>query len=96
MVFPKSSKRKVFCHIVGGYGRVPVAKSKLGPESLARSEKDGPCLTVAYVPTVDEETGTLQTELVKIFSPPVKHPRETIPFNINMFYPANPTKTHGG
>src|SRR5271157_1926047 len=87
---PKSGTRKVFCYIIGGYGREPVEKRKLSAESLARSEKDGPCMTLARVPYIDEETGTLQYEMVKVFSQPMLHPRETIPFNINLIYPTNP------
>ncbi len=87
------NNKKLFCHIIGGYGRDPINRALLSPESLARSETDGPCLTIAVVPTRDEETGMIQEEIVKIFAPPVKHPRETVPFNINLIYPSNPA--HG-
>jgi hypothetical protein len=50
-------------------------------------ERDGPCLTLAYIPTFDEETKQVTHELTKIFSQPVLHPRETVPWNINLMYP---------
>ena len=90
MLLPPANKRKVFCVIVGGYGRSPVEEHILGPESKARWLKDGPCLTVAHVPIWDEHAQRTIFDVVKIFSQPVKHPRETVPFNINLIYPTNP------
>ena len=86
---PNSNKR-VYCQLVNGYGRVPVPKWKLSPTSLAAYEKNGPCLTVAYIPYIEPLMNTVLSETVLIFSQPVKHPRETIPFNINLIYPTNP------
>jgi|HubBroStandDraft_6_1064221.scaffolds.fasta_scaffold574155_2 hypothetical protein len=86
-IFPHLNKRKLFCHIIGGYGRVPVRESLLSEESKEKSKVNGPCLTIAHVPTYDESTGMLTDEVVKIFSKPIKHPRETIPWNINLFFP---------
>ena len=83
---PKARK-PVFCHILGNYGRDPVEPRMLGPESLARMQKDGPCLTLAEVPGWDEECERVQTEIVKIFSPPIRHPRESVPWNINLIHP---------
>ena len=83
---PKS-KKQLFCQIIGGYGRDPIDTSKLSPDSLARSKRDGPCLTIAQVPTWNPDINTYMTELVKIFSQPNKHPRENVAWNINIMYP---------
>jgi hypothetical protein len=80
-------KRVVTCQIVGGYGRTPVKPHILSAESRERMEKDGPCLTLAEVPSWDEENNRLKIDLVKVFSQPIKHPRETVPFNINLIHP---------
>jgi hypothetical protein len=90
LLLPPANKRKVFCVVVGGYGRSPVEERILGPESRERWKKDGPCLTVAHVPTWDPDAQQVLFEVTKIFSQPVKHPRETVPFNINLIHPANP------
>ena len=87
MLVSQSSKKYVFCKIVGGYGRDPVDKSLLSQESIECYEKNGPCLTIAYIPTYDKENDMVVPELTKIFSQPVKHPRETIPWNINLCVP---------
>src|SRR5512135_795906 len=83
----KGVSRPVFCYIIGNYGRDPVETRLLSPESLVRMQKDGPCLTLAQVPVWDDESNTLQTEIVTIFSPPIRHPRETVPWNINLIHP---------
>jgi hypothetical protein len=66
--------KRALCRILGGYGRVPVDPGVLSPESLARSKKDGPCLTLAEVPVVED--GQVGWELTKIFSHPVIGARE--------------------
>ena len=91
MPLPTSGNRKVFCVIVGGFGREPINKKILSVDSLLASEKNGPCLTIAHVPTWDVLVGNVRWETVKIFSQPVKHPRETVAHNINLFYPSNPS-----
>ena len=60
-----------FCQIIGGYGREPVDTRILSSESLARSKKDGLCMTIADIPTSDGED-----EVIKIFHDPVLHARE--------------------
>jgi len=82
-----NTKKQLFCQIIGGYGRDPVDKSRLSANSLLLSERDGPCLTVAQVPTWNEDINAYMMDLVKIFSPPNKHPRETVPWNINLIFP---------
>ena len=90
LLLPSAGKRKVFCVVVGGYGRQPIDERVLSPESLARSKKDGPCLNIAHVPTWDEDAQQVIFEVTKIFSQPIKHPRETVPWNMNLIYPTNP------
>ena len=77
----------VFCQILGGYGREPIDKSKLSKESLIAYERDGNCLTFAYVPQYNKEDESLTRVLTKIFSPPVLHARESVSFNTEMMYP---------
>jgi hypothetical protein len=84
---PHILKKPVYCQILGGYGRNPVNPRILSASSLARMQKDGPCLTLAEIPYLDAVTNTLRTEVVSVFSQPVRHPRETVPFNINLLYP---------
>jgi len=82
-----SGTRKVHCYIVGGYGRTPVERRILSETSKQIADRDGPCLTIAYVPVIDELTDELQFEITKIFSPPVLHEREKVGFHMGMLYP---------
>lgn len=82
-----SDGRRIFCQLIGGYGRIPVEKSILSPESAQKAESDGPCLTIAEVPVVDEATGLFHSELVKVFHPAVLHERENISFSQRLLYP---------
>lgn len=66
------------CRIVGGFGRNPVDRTVLSDASKAASDKDGPCLTIAEVPTLDDQK-FLTMEVVKIFSPPNLAAREMNP-----------------
>jgi hypothetical protein len=77
--------KRLLCGLIGGYGRVPLSPSVMSEESRARSTVDGPCLTLAQVPTVKD--GSVEYELVKIFSPPVLHDRETVPWQTAMIAP---------
>ena len=70
-------KMKARCQLVGGHGKTPVQKEDLSPESLEKSLRDGPCLTIAQVPRLED--GYLVRETVKIFSHPVTHEREKVP-----------------
>jgi len=76
----------VRCQLLNGYGRLPVDPSVLSPESRKASERDGPCLTLAYVPVLDENDRPVHV-LTKVFSPPVLHGRESVPWNIEGMYP---------
>ena len=67
----------VFCRIVGGYGREPIPDEKIGPESREAVERGGPCLSIAEVPSIDEPSGHLYFETIKIWAQPIRHPRET-------------------
>jgi hypothetical protein len=69
-------EKPLFCRVVGGYGQSPVDRSILSEELAARSDKDGPCLTLAEVPT-REPSGHVHFELVKVFHHPIVHPRST-------------------
>ena len=78
------------CKLVGGYGREPMDPAKLSEASRTRASKDGPCLTIAHVPTVVD--GTAEYQLVTVFSPPVLHSRETVPWQTAMIAPPAGTK----
>jgi hypothetical protein len=69
-----SSGKRAHCRILGGYGRQPVDEAILSAESLVRSKKDGPCLTLAEVPVLDD--GMVTWEITKVFSPPIVNERE--------------------
>jgi hypothetical protein len=71
----KHNKITLKCRIIGGFGREPVDKSVLSAESLEILNRDGPCLTIAEVPSIDEE-GFVSYDVVKIFSPPCLTARE--------------------
>lgn len=66
--------KRVHCRILGGYGRQPLDPEVLSEESKKRVEKDGPCLTIAEVPSVVD--GVVVHETVKIFAHPVLSDRE--------------------
>lgn len=66
--------KRSLCRILGGYGRVPVDPAVLSADSLVRSKKDGPCLTLAEVPKVED--GQVIWELTKVFHHPVIGARE--------------------
>lgn len=66
--------KRALCRILGGYGRVPVDPAVLSADSLVRSKKDGPCLTLAEVPALED--GQVVWELTKVFSHPVIGARE--------------------
>lgn len=83
--------KKALCSLVGGYGRTPVRQEILGEESREASAKNGPCLTIAEVPRLDEDSGLLIYELEKIFSQPVLHERETVSDHISMMVPKSPS-----
>ncbi len=76
---------------MGGYGRTPVDPRILGDESREAAAKSGPCLTLAEVPRLDKESGNIIFDVVKIFSPPVLHERETVPWQMDMIIPKSPT-----
>jgi len=80
------------CRIVGGYGRESVDPTILSEESKKASEQNGPCLTIAEFPTLDEGSGKPYYKIVKIFSQPVLHKREKLAPRIEMMYP----KSYGG
>jgi hypothetical protein len=68
--------RKIFtCQMIGGYSLTPVDKAILSQESLEEMEKHGPCLTIAEVPVLDQNSGHVVFELTKIFHEPILHPR---------------------
>ncbi len=79
------AKKKVLCVIVGGYGRKPLDEAALSEESKKLVEKNGPCLTIAEVPTFEDDL--LVMELTKIFSPPILHEREKVDDVMSRIYP---------
>lgn len=70
------SRGFVQCHIIGGYGREPVDSSILSEETRKEALRNGGCLTIAEVPFYDDVAEHVERRIVKVFSPPVKHPRE--------------------
>lgn len=60
-------------------------------EDSRSASASGPCLTLAEVPTLDEDSGNVIYEIVKIFAPPVLHERETVPWQIDVMYPKSPS-----
>lgn len=75
------------CRIIGGYGRKSIPVEKLSENSKKMAVKNGPCLTLAEVPYIDEGSGTLAYHIVKVFSPPNLHPREKATGIYDMMYP---------
>lgn len=79
-------KTQYKCEIIGGYGRTPINPDILSKKSKKLAAKNGPCLTLAHVPYVDEG-GNVSYEVVKIFSLPVLHAREAnqMPLGQNLY-----------
>lgn len=73
------------CRLVGGYGRVELDKSILSPESNQISKKNGLCLTIAEVPKMENDM--IIYDMVKIFSHPITHERESVPDLIGNIVP---------
>lgn len=48
----------------------------LSADSLERVQRDGPCMTIAEVPTFEDDMFEMRTTI--IFAPAVLHPRETV------------------
>lgn len=84
---PAGTREKpLFCRIVGGYAQEPVDRLILSEALAARSDKDGPCLTLAEVPT-REPSGHVHFELVKVFHHPIVHPRSTTTHVLDSMFP---------
>lgn len=66
------------CRLVGGYGKKSVDISVLSKESKELFDKNGPCLTIAEIPTLDECSGLMTYQVTKIFAPPILHEREIV------------------
>ncbi len=77
-LYTDGNRKMLTCVLVGGYSRDPVDQSILSKESKAASEKDGPCLSIAEVPTFDRDSGKFYFEVVKVFHRPILHPREKV------------------
>lgn len=71
--FTKNGKVHL-CVLIGGYGRKPVDPQILSEKSKIAYENNGPCLTIAEVPSIINDDVFRVVE--KIFSPPITHPRE--------------------
>ena len=71
------SGKPVRCRLIGGYGQKPVPVDRMSDETRNVVERNGPCLTIAEVPRVDEPSGRIYFETVKIWSQPKLHPRQT-------------------
>lgn len=84
---PPGSRKPVFCNLIGGYGRDPVDPERLSEAARARAAADGPCLTIAEVPALDEATKYVYRKTVTVYHHPVRHERETAGFTANMLFP---------
>lgn len=80
------SGKKVLCSIIGGYSKIPVDKEILSNESLERCEKDGPCISIAEVPS-RVDNNNIQYETVKVFHQPILHDRERIAQDLSVAFP---------
>jgi hypothetical protein len=75
------------CELVGNYGREPVEESILSSASKELVAKNGPCLSIVYIP-YEDELGNIRYSLEKIFHPAIKHEREAnYPFLMQQMYP---------
>lgn len=88
------SGKQVLCRIVGGYGRTAIDESRMSNETRETARRDGPCLTVAEVPTIDEPSGKLHFEVVKVWAHPIKHARESTTVMLDRLVPRS-TKAGG-
>lgn len=81
------SKKHLLCTIFNGYSRAPADESILSEESRAAAKKDGPCMSIAEVPSIDPDSGMVFYKLVKIFHEPILHEREKTSFIQDQWYP---------
>ncbi len=72
--------------MIGGYATGPVDPERLSEEGKARAIKDGPCLSIAEVPTV-EPSGHVHFETVTVFHHPIVHPRSTTTHVMDSTFP---------
>ncbi|HEY8095261.1 MAG TPA: hypothetical protein VIE65_04100 [Methylobacter sp.] len=82
-------KRMAFCRILDGYANQPIDDDALSEESKKRKDRDGPCLSLAEVPRLDEASGKIYTEIIKVFHHPIIHPRQTTSEIMDMMIPKN-------
>jgi hypothetical protein len=73
--------------LIGGYGRMPLDEAAMSEETKKIRDRDGPCLTIAEVPTLDPNTGITHYETIKIFHKPILHPREKTSEMLDRMYP---------
>lgn len=86
-LYLSGGRRMVVCQIPGGYGRKPPRSEAVSAESKELQKKHGECLTMAQVPRLDVDSGHVYTEVVKVWHPPVLHPREKTDFRMDLMYP---------
>jgi hypothetical protein len=79
------------CQVIGGYGRIPIDQSILSEESKQSSAQNGPCLTIAEVPTYDEDSGKVRFVITKIFHKPFLNERERSDYPVHLIYPKSPS-----
>lgn len=72
------SGQAIACRLIGGYGKKPIDRSVLSEDNEKLFDIHGPCLTIAEIPYVDEGSGLTVYGVVKIFSPPIVHERESM------------------
>ena len=81
------NNRQEVCHVIGGYGREPVKEHLLSKESKKLVSKYGDCLSIVEVPIQDEYTKKFYREVIKVFHPPIFHPREKNDYRMDLMYP---------
>ena len=82
----KIGKTEMLCRVIGGYGRDAVNPEILSSASKEKMDAHGPCLTIVEVP-VRSDDGSVSYEIEKVFHHPIKHERETVPFNMEAVVP---------
>lgn len=82
-----SGRSMMLCRLPGGYGRTPPREASVSEESRKLQAEHGDCLTLAEVPRLDAPSGKAYREVVKVWHPAVRHPREKTDYRMDMIYP---------
>jgi hypothetical protein len=83
--------KQVKCRLVGGYGRLPVDPEILSDESKRLAAQNGPCVTIAEVPYLNDD-GAIDFEVIKVFSKPILSDREHTNMPLDSLYARSHTR----